>query len=217
LNSATLIHIRDVLYELHVYFDTFDIAVVACPCLTRSPYNFDFRGLSGNMYIEEMIYTRDMLNNIASKTGPMRLIPFRPELNFFCDHRPGMVLKIRAKGRRTDHNIITLIQGILHKRFSYKMGLGGVLLKKERHVTERSSKSLNEQCSTRVSYQTAIYTIVNNPVLVLGQQNDRLFSHIFSENKHDLFDNDMPEAEYIGYFNVAEKVTIMVVTNTKSV
>lgn len=133
-----------VLYKLHDYFDHFEIALVACPCLKKSPYNLDFAGekhnnkhswsrifqvqqfyiltgLSGNMYIEELKSPVNMLhpNITVPQAGP---IPFRSNRNFYSDGKPGMVLKIRARGRRTDHSIITLIQSILHKRFSYKMG-----------------------------------------------------------------------------------------------
>ncbi|CAL1676463.1 unnamed protein product [Lasius platythorax] len=227
-NSATLKDVRDVLYELREYFDEFKIAVVACPCLTRSPYNLDVGGLSGNMNIFETDFPLNMLIEIPDlKKGPMRLIPSRSINIFVCDRRPGMVLKIRAKGRKTNYSIITLIQSILHKRFSYKMGLGGVLSIKGgrmvQHVKSTSSDFLNEQYMDCDPVQTAIGTIVNDPVVIVGQQRDGVFLtnncymfHFFSENGQSLFINDVTpkETEYVGYFNVAEKVTSMVVTKS---
>ncbi|KMQ85546.1 ester hydrolase c11orf54-like protein [Lasius niger] len=230
-NSATLKDVRDVLYKLHDYFDHFEIALVACPCLKKSPYNLDFAGLSGNMYIEELKSPVNMLhpNITVPQAGP---IPFRSNRNFYSDGKPGMVLKIRARGRRTDHSIITLIQSILHKRFSYKMGLGGVLLmiggRVARHIPETFPLVLSERyldCNPAVS---AICTIVNNPVLFLYQEDDlpedgdlyyldtnnsptviqNYESHCFFGNEHGLFVNDVTpkDTEYVGYFNVAEKV-----------
>ncbi|KAL6437406.1 hypothetical protein ACFW04_005120 [Cataglyphis niger] len=40
--------------ELNPYFEEFEIEVVSCPCLTRSPYNLAAAGLSGNTGILEL-------------------------------------------------------------------------------------------------------------------------------------------------------------------
>ncbi|KAL6440803.1 hypothetical protein ACFW04_003322 [Cataglyphis niger] len=49
LHRTTLEHIKNVFsIGLRPHFDEFDVQVVSCPCLTRSPYNLAKNGLSGS-------------------------------------------------------------------------------------------------------------------------------------------------------------------------
>jgi len=68
------------------------------------------------------IYTPNCSKTVRLRDSD-KILTIETGSNYFLSkQKPGMVLKIRAKGRKTNYNIITLIQNILHKRFSYKMG-----------------------------------------------------------------------------------------------
>ncbi|XP_029168330.1 uncharacterized protein LOC114938520 [Nylanderia fulva] len=49
-NSISLENIKDIVYELHEYFDEFQIEIVACPDLTREPYNLEMTGEKYNKH-----------------------------------------------------------------------------------------------------------------------------------------------------------------------
>ncbi|XP_029176944.1 uncharacterized protein LOC114945026 [Nylanderia fulva] len=211
-NSITLKDIKDILYELHEYFDEFQIEIVACPDLTREPYNFGWPGMSGDSSIWE-IYTRLMIriNN--------EVVPYIAEGNhFFSDLKPGMVLKIRAKGRKTNYNIITLIQNILHKRLYFKIGLGGLLVIEGGHIELgkflRNGSSWYDYINCNSNTHVFKGVIVNDPVIIEGQHdglfytNDRYMFRSTSDIDFGRFLNDITpeETEYVGYFDVAERM-----------
>ncbi|XP_029173383.1 uncharacterized protein LOC114942226 [Nylanderia fulva] len=201
-NSITLKDIKDILYELHEYFDEFQIEIVACPDLSKEPYNFETPGMSGDTEIWE-IYTPNF-----------RL----PSKNYcFSMGKPAMVLKIRAKGRKINYNIITLIQNILHKRLYFKIGLNGLLLIQGGQIKlGKFPKNDQPRCRTincNLNAKVCVGVIVNDPVIIEGQHdglfytNDRYMFYSIP-NVFDQFLNDITpeETEYVGYFDIAERM-----------
>ncbi|XP_029168265.1 uncharacterized protein LOC114938448 isoform X1 [Nylanderia fulva] len=212
-NSITLKDIKDILYELHEYFDEFQIEIVACPDLSKEPYNFGTPGMSGNTAILE-VYTR---NDLERQINRNEIIHIKTGWNHFLSkQKPGMVLKIRAKGRKTNYNIITLIQNILHKRLYFKIGLGGLLLIQGGHIKlGKFPKNDEPQCENincNINANVCKGVIVNDPVIIEGKHdglfytNDRYMFRSTSDLELDRFLNDTTpeETEYVGYFNIAE-------------
>ncbi|XP_029168286.1 uncharacterized protein LOC114938461 [Nylanderia fulva] len=216
-NSITLEDIKDILYELHEYFDEFQIEIVACPDLTREPYNLEIIGMSGNTEILEVYTPYDLY---IMPEGSYERIPIEMGTNYFIsNHKPGMVLKIRVKGRKTNYNIITLIQNILHKRLYFKIGLGGVLLIQGGHIKlgkfPKNGEPRFEDIDCNLNANVFLGSIVNDPVIIEGQHdglfytNDRYMFFSKPEFNFDLlFLNDITpeETEYVGYFHIAERM-----------
>ncbi|XP_029168303.1 uncharacterized protein LOC114938477 [Nylanderia fulva] len=209
-NSISLENIKDILYELHEYFDEFQIEIVACPDLTREPYNFEWPGMSGDSSIWEM-YTR-MNVEIGNKM-------FIAGENYYCsNNEPGMVLKIRVKGRKINYNIITLIQNILHKRLYFKMGLNGLLLIQGGQIKlGEFPKNGQPRCRTincNLNTNVCQGVIVNDPVIIEGQHDGLFYTNVrymfdsISNLEFNRFLNDITpeETEYVGYFDVAERM-----------
>ncbi|XP_029178063.1 uncharacterized protein LOC114945887 [Nylanderia fulva] len=217
-NSITLEDVRDILYELHEYFDEFQIEIVACPDLTREPYNLKKSGMSGDTTILE-VYTpnyseRMMLSDMH------QILDIKAGKNYFLSKRkPGMVLKIRAKGRKiTNYNIITLIQNILHKRLWYKIGLGGLLLiqggfiKLGKFTKDGMLWCHDVDCNSNTNVCHGV--IVNDPVIIEGKHNgffytnDRYMFRSSFEFHCDRFLNDITpeETEYVGYFDIGKRM-----------
>ncbi|XP_029173382.1 uncharacterized protein LOC114942225 [Nylanderia fulva] len=214
-NSITLKDIRDILYELHEYFDEFQIEIVACPDLTREPYNLINTGMSGNTAILE-VYTR---NDLERQINRNEIIHIKTGCNHFRSlQKSGMVLKIRAKGRKTNYNIITLIQNILHKRLYFKIGLGGLLLIQGGHIKlgefPKNGEPRFEDIDCNLNANVFLGSIVNDPVIIEGQHdglfytNDRYMFYSTFDIDIDLFLNDITpeETEYVGYFDIAERM-----------
>ncbi|XP_029176943.1 uncharacterized protein LOC114945025 isoform X2 [Nylanderia fulva] len=180
-NSIALEDIRDILYELHEYFDEFQIEIVACPDLTREPYNFKVTGMSGDTKILQ-VYTPYNIEIMQEDSNER--ISFKMGTNYYTsNHEPGMVLKIRAKGRKTNYNIITLIQNILHKRLYFKIGLGGLLLIQGGHIKlgkfPKNDEPRFEDIDCNLNANVFLGVIVNDPVIIEGQH-DGLNSTDFS-------------------------------------
>ncbi|XP_029168274.1 uncharacterized protein LOC114938448 isoform X2 [Nylanderia fulva] len=212
-NSISLENIKDIVYELHEYFDEFQIEIVACPDLTREPYNLGIIGMSGSTGSLE-VYTPNDLERQISRD---EIIHIKTGWNYFRNRqKPGMVLKIRAKGRKTNYNIITLIQNILHKRLYFKIGLGGLLLIQGGHIKlGKFPKNDEPQCENincNINANVCKGVIVNDPVIIEGKHdglfytNDRYMFRSTSDLELDRFLNDTTpeETEYVGYFNIAE-------------
>ncbi|XP_029176942.1 uncharacterized protein LOC114945025 isoform X1 [Nylanderia fulva] len=215
-NSIALEDIRDILYELHEYFDEFQIEIVACPDLTREPYNFKVTGMSGDTKILQ-VYTPYNIEIMQEDSNER--ISFKMGTNYYTsNHEPGMVLKIRAKGRKTNYNIITLIQNILHKRLYFKIGLGGLLLIQGGHIKlgkfPKNDEPRFEDIDCNLNANVFLGVIVNDPVIIEGQHdglfytNDRYMFRSTFDLELDRFLNDITpeETEYVGYFDVAERM-----------
>ncbi|KMQ84284.1 ester hydrolase c11orf54-like protein [Lasius niger] len=218
INTATLKDVRDVLYNLREYFNKFEIDVGSCPPLTARPYNFDFNGLSG-LNILEQNFPMEKMTNITplDESDPVRPIRLHTKYKFFTEDRPGMVLEMYARGRKTNQSIITLMQNILHRRFSHKMGLGGILIVKGGQLLQYNPKFTCEatyhhiKCDSEITCSGAI---VNDPVQILGHHDgllmttNRYMFDIHSEHGNGFFVNDITpkETEYYGIFNVADAV-----------
>ncbi|XP_029159973.1 uncharacterized protein LOC114931979 [Nylanderia fulva] len=212
-NSITLEDIKNILYELHEYFDEFQIEIVACPDLTREPYNLEMTGLSGDTRIWEM-YARKRV-----RVGN-EMIQLMEGANYYNSmQKPGMVLKICAKGRKTNYNIITLIQNILHKRLYFKIGLGGLLLIQGGHIKlgefPKNGEPRFEEINCNLNTIVCTGVIVNDPVIIEGKHdglfytNDRYMFPVSSDllSEFDFLNDITPEeTEYVGYFNIAERM-----------
>ncbi|XP_025270529.1 ester hydrolase C11orf54 homolog [Camponotus floridanus] len=152
---------------------------------------------------------------------------------FLSEGKPGNVIEVRAKGRRTNYDIITLIQSCLERYQPDKdIGLGGVLMTNGGRVMQLiTPENYPERCRTIIDFYRwlrchelkrnliTVGALVNSvPIHSLGrlrnegpilEMTDGFKFHSFSN--HDAvgqYMNDVTpnETEYVCYFNVAQKL-----------
>ncbi|XP_025270531.1 ester hydrolase C11orf54 homolog isoform X2 [Camponotus floridanus] len=152
---------------------------------------------------------------------------------FLSEGKPGNVIEVRAKGRRTN-DIITLIQSCLYHYCHYqndkRIGLGGVVMTNGGRVMQLiTPENYPERFPTRLDFYRwlrchelkrnliTVGALVNTPIHYFGrlrnegpivEVTDGFKFHSFSN--HDAvsqFMNDVTpnETEYVCYFNVAQK------------
>ncbi|KMQ88787.1 ester hydrolase c11orf54-like protein [Lasius niger] len=128
LNLPDLSEVKNVLEPaLREYFNEANVSVVPCPDLRESPFHLAAPGLSGE--------------TIIMKMGGTEFLWINPTHNMdkSCNGDPGYVLKVNAKGRRTNVNFPTAIQTGLQRRYEPNdfIGLGGTFVIKNGIVRNR--------------------------------------------------------------------------------
>ncbi|KAG5884655.1 hypothetical protein JTB14_005399 [Gonioctena quinquepunctata] len=139
---------------------------------------------------------------------------------FVSEGKPGKVIKVHAKKRTGEDNFITSIRKALEDAYQDKLiGMGGVFLLKEgkvkQHVMRDFSKTPlenEEQMNKWLKFYNmsapliAVGTLVNGDAgLDLRVQHFHSFSH-HGEAGHYHYDTTPETVEYIGYFNLGEKI-----------
>ncbi|XP_057658545.1 ester hydrolase C11orf54 homolog isoform X1 [Diorhabda carinulata] len=139
---------------------------------------------------------------------------------YFSEGKPGKVIKVHAKKRIGEHNLITAIRTAVENEYKDKLvGIGGVFLLKEgkakQHVMRDFSKTpiKNEEMLNKwlkfynmSAPLIAVGTLVNGDGgLDLRVQHFHSFSH-HGEAGHYHYDTTPETVEYLGYFNVGEEI-----------
>lgn len=137
---------------------------------------------------------------------------------FVCEGQPGKVIRVHAKKRTGPENFVTTMRNILAHHYKDKpVGVGGVFLLKEGkaklHIMPDYSKTplyTDEDVNNWLKFFNMSAPLIcvgtfisHDPGLDLRVEHIHCFSN-HGEGGHYHTDTTPDDAEYVGYFNVAE-------------